>query len=977
MNAQPIASRSLKFRLTVSALLSFLAGIVGLSLYATQALRVDMQRMLGEQQQSTASILADQVNRTMAERIRALELVAATFSNIDAMSPSALQQQLDQRVLLHRQFNAGVLILNVDGVALAEGGPTKTRIGRDYSAEEAVATALHDGHSAIGTPTMGPAPLAAPEFQMAAPIRNARGKIIGSLMGSTTLGRPNFLDDIMAFKYGKTGGYAIAEPRRRIVITASDRRRVMEALPGLGVSPMRDRFLDGFEGSLVLATPAGLEVLASSRVVPISGWIMFVNMPTEEAFATIRDMQRRMVFATLLSTLIVAGLTWWMLRREFAPLVTTVSALERMSGTGARGERLPLVRNDEIGALIRAFNGLLDIVEERERALAASENSLSITLQSIGDAVITTDAAGLVARMNPVAERLSGWPLSEAAGKPLSVVFDIIDTQTRARAISPAAVIMRGSEVVNATNRTTLLSRGGQEYPIHDSAAPIRNQASEIVGVVVVFSDVSEQYREQAARQLSESHLRLFIEFAPVSLAMFDTEMRYLHASRRWRDDFGPAEMVIQGLSHYALFPGGISEEWKAIHRRGLGGEIVRAEEDCLVRQDGSIQWLRWEVRPWFREVGNIGGILIFSEDITARKESEENLVHENRKFAAAFQNSVMGLVLSDSDGGDIVMNPAALNFHGFSSTEDMHLRVGDYAQEWELRDTGGSLIPYANWPLVRAVRGDYVRDVEILFRKLDTGQEHIFSITNVPVLNSNGTVSLIVQTLLDVTDRERAKQALRVSLTEKEALLKEVHHRVKNNLQVITSLLRLESGRSTHSDTRDVLGDMQGRIRSMALLHETLYRTETFAAVDLGGYIKQLATQAFRAFATGSGNIKLQLELAVVHVGMDVATPCGLLVNELISNCFKHGFPDARSGVVRVELQMIDDAAQALLRVSDTGVGLPADFAQRRATSLGLELVGDLAIQMGGRLDIEPPPNGAFVVRFSVEPFRSAARPA
>jgi len=241
---------------------------------------------------------------------------------------------------------------------------------------------------------------------------------------------------------------------------------------------------------------------------------------------------------------------------------------------------------------------------------------------------------------------------------------------------------------------------------------------------------------------------------------------------------------------------------------------------------------------------------------------------------------------------------------------------------------------------------------------------------------------------ITDITDRRAADQALKTSLQDKVALLNEVHHRVKNNLQVITSLLRLEANRSAEPSTKDVLKDMQGRIHAMALLHESLYRTGTFASVGLSDYIRQLANQVFRVQGQ-TGAVRLVLDMADLQVGMDQATPCGLMVNELISNSLKHGFPTGHRGEVRVTLRPHEQAtlseqakqvAQALqpsppsywaLTVSDTGVGLPADFVEaRRTRSLGVQLVSDLARQMGGSLSIGPGPGAVFTVVFAVQVF-------
>jgi len=219
---------------------------------------------------------------------------------------------------------------------------------------------------------------------------------------------------------------------------------------------------------------------------------------------------------------------------------------------------------------------------------------------------------------------------------------------------------------------------------------------------------------------------------------------------------------------------------------------------------------------------------------------------------------------------------------------------------------------------------------------------------------------------LIDIDTRKRAEVALQELVREKEALLREVHHRVRNNLQVVTSLIRLEAGRNANVDTRSVLSGMQGRIRAMALLHDALSRSGSFSGVDLGSYLRHLAAHTYHAIVAQAGLVQLHLDVASVLVQMDQAMPCGLVVDELISNSLKHGFPDGRTGEVRVELQPVDGGPQVRLRVSDTGVGLPADFETRRRDALGLQLVSDLASQLRGTLTVGPGPTAVFTVTFT-----------
>lgn len=232
-----------------------------------------------------------------------------------------------------------------------------------------------------------------------------------------------------------------------------------------------------------------------------------------------------------------------------------------------------------------------------------------------------------------------------------------------------------------------------------------------------------------------------------------------------------------------------------------------------------------------------------------------------------------------------------------------------------------------------------------------------------------------VIGTQQDITARKQAEADLQASLRDKEALVKEVHHRVKNNLQVITSLLGLEARRRPHPATKSVLRDMQGRVQSMAVLHESLYRSDNLAAVDLAVYLESVVKGLTRAQAAQPDLVRLHLELAPVRVEIDQAIPCGLMVNELVSNCFKHAFPQGSGGEVRVELRELDPGSRVRLRVSDTGAGLPADFASRWASSLGLQLVSDLAGQVGGRLEIGPGPEAVFDVTFTPSPSAPARR--
>ena len=235
---------------------------------------------------------------------------------------------------------------------------------------------------------------------------------------------------------------------------------------------------------------------------------------------------------------------------------------------------------------------------------------------------------------------------------------------------------------------------------------------------------------------------------------------------------------------------------------------------------------------------------------------------------------------------------------------------------------------------------------------------------------DASGVPVRMIGTMSDISGRKRSDEVLQASLRDKEALLKEVHHRVKNNLQVITSLLRLESRRSVLAETRATLSDMQGRIGSMALLHESLYRSGAFASVDLADYLHKVVKAAHDAQMAPGSPVQVRSQLGRLVLGMDQALPCGLMVNELISNALKHGFPAGRGGEVLVVLEPAGDGTSWRLRVGDNGVGLPAGFALDGLSSMGLQLVSQLCQQIGGTLDVQPNPGrgAVFTVVFPVE---------
>lgn len=212
-----------------------------------------------------------------------------------------------------------------------------------------------------------------------------------------------------------------------------------------------------------------------------------------------------------------------------------------------------------------------------------------------------------------------------------------------------------------------------------------------------------------------------------------------------------------------------------------------------------------------------------------------------------------------------------------------------------------------------------------------------------------------------------RAAQQVEAALREKEVLLQEIHHLVKNNLQVVSSLIHLQIRKLSDMASRVALEDCQNRVLAIALIHEKLYQTRDYASVPFSDYARSLASSIFHATGVSPGKVELSIQFEDISIAMDKATPCGLVMNELISNALKHAFPGERRGKLRVELRRAG-AGKLDLVVADDGVGMDADFDPATSDSLGMQLVTTLVEQLDGQLEIFHEAGTTFRIRFPSE---------
>lgn len=500
MQLKDLRPRSIKTRVTLFILLIFVVSMWAVAFYASQMLRNDMQRVLGEQQYAHASALAAVVNSDLENRVMALGAVASAIDRGAMQDARALQSRLEALPVLQSLFNGGVVALDANGTAIADASPSNARIGVNYRSLDYIATVLAENRPVVSAPIIGPS-LKAPGFGIGVPIRDRQGTVLGVLAGVVQLDKPNFLDRIIQSFQGKTGGYLLVAPQQRLIITASDRSRVMEVLPPVGASPTLDRFIQGYEGSDVFTNPRSVEVLASAKKVPLTGWYVAAILPTVDAFDPIHDMQRRMLLATVVLTLLAAALTRSALRHELSPLLNAARALANLPTAGQAAQTLPVAEDDEVGRLIASFNHLVQTLNLREESLKDSEARFRNVMEQIpGVAVQGYALDGTVTFWNAAAEKLYGYSSAEALGGNLLTL--IIPPDMRDGVAAAMRQMAQTGEPI-AASELLLQTKGGGRVPVFSSHALLKppGQPPELFCLDIDLSDTKRA--QEQVRQLA------------------------------------------------------------------------------------------------------------------------------------------------------------------------------------------------------------------------------------------------------------------------------------------------------------------------------------------------------------------------------------------------------------------------------------------------------------------------------------------
>ena len=337
--------------------------------------------------------------------------------------------------------------------------------------------------------------------------------------------------------------------------------------------------------------------------------------------------------------------------------------------------------------------------------------------------------------------------------------------------------------------------------------------------------------------------------------------------------------------------------------------------------------------------------IISFVRNVTERKRAEEALRQSEERLRVIFNNAPVGIVVTSLSGQLWQVNGAMCQTMGYSREELLTMSIADLTYPPDL--------PASRKLLQSLIRGE-VPGFEMEKQYVCKDGRLITGILRcAPILDAAGETVALIGQLVDITERKQGEFQIIASLQEKEVLLKEIHHRVKNNLQVISSLLDLQSAYIEDVAMQAMFQDSRSRVRSMALVHEQLYGSLDLARIDLQGYLQDLVGYLRRAYNQQVGGVQLRVEVEEsLLLDVETAVPLGLIVNELVSNALKHAFPDGRSGEVRIRV-WLPEKDQVCLSVQDNGIGFPQEIDIRRSPSLGLTIITTLVEQLRGQIDL------------------------
>jgi len=531
---------------------------------------------------------------------------------------------------------------------------------------------------------------------------------------------------------------------------------------------------------------------------------------------------------------------------------------------------------------------------------------------------------------------------------------DILDKLADAERAIPFVVMTgHGDEHI----AVELMKRGAIDYIVKDArfidVLPQKiNRACE---------HVAQQRRliaaEEALRASEELH-RTLLDISPDEVTVTDLDGRIQKISKRTLSlhGFESVKEVI-GIDSLNLIAPEDHEKARLNLQRTLKQGLVRNIEYVLLRKDGSRFIGELSLSLLKDKDGNPAGFVCITRDITERKQADAVLEEERNLLRTLIDNLPDLIYAKDTESRYFISNLAHKRFLKASTPDEIigksvfdlypqNLAEQYYSDDQQVIRTGQPIINREE-------------------QSLDEQGNSVWNLTTkVPLRDRDGEVMGLVGIARDITEQKKAEEQIQKDLEEKKLLLKEIHHRVKNNLQVISSLLGLQSRRLEDLQSITALQTSIKRIHSMALIHEKLYQSQDLASINFKEYIKSLSNDLIMTFSDENKNITINYEVEDIYFGIDTAIPAGLLLNELLTNSIKHAFPAGRKGTISISLSRLKDKSFQL-EFKDDGIGFPENVDFDNVESLGLNIIKTLTKQIEGNISFQNKKSTLFKINF------------
>ena len=531
MRPGPYSWQSLKTQLALVTLAIFLVALWSLSFYSYHTLRHDTGKVLGEQQFATISVLASATNDSLERRFVALESVARNLTPATLGHADKLQAWLDTQPILLQFFNAGVWITGTDALPVASIPTPPERSATSHLDRDYMLAALKEGKRGIGRPTMGTT-VHSPVIGFAVPVRNDQGTIIGAVAGSINLGAANFIERNIETRIGSNVGFLLISPSHQIIVTASDKTRIMQAVPPPGSNAMHDRYMQGYEGYGIAVNSRGVEEISASRRIPLADWFVVTTLPASAAFAPIESIWHKILLATLVLSVLACLVVWWttthLLRKRLAPLIAATQALNSPAHEPALPDSLPILCADEIGELVSAFNRLLATSRHREALLAYRTDALlaeqavskktadelaqvnahlNALIEYLPDLLWLKDPDGVYLACNPRFEAFFGAPKEKILGH---TDYDFVDSELADffREHNRKALQRNGPSI---NEEWITFANDGHRELLETTKVPVIDNQGKLIGVLGIGHDISERKRNEAELERHRQQLEMLV----------------------------------------------------------------------------------------------------------------------------------------------------------------------------------------------------------------------------------------------------------------------------------------------------------------------------------------------------------------------------------------------------------------------------------------------------------------------------------